>query len=266
MKKMTNADWQRAYEPLPDMLESRVQYTLSHLEGEKHVRKFSMRTAVLVLALLLALGGVAYAIIHSQTAEFFGEFYGEERKEEMLAGDLAQIGQSYQLGDVNYTIEDAIYKSVGTQKGMYGVIRIKPVEGSGAILLPSDYSVNDPAGYVLHMGNDEAIPDDAPSYAELAGQTGGKILHCRASVQRIVVGGEEHQSDFGEVWVAQPDGSMLGSFEILGDYERSDSYEITFGLSNWEVTTEGEWLREEPNNTWLKEAWTLTVTPERTGE
>lgn len=41
---------------------------------------------------------------------------------------------------------------------------------------------------------------------------------------------------------------------------------MILSIANWEVTPEGEWLREDPDNTWLKDEWVVTVTPEMKGE
>ena len=48
--------------------------------------------------------------------------------------------------------------------------------------------------------------------------------------------------------------------------ERADSYDVSLYIANWEVNQYGEWLREEPNNTWLRYDWVVTVTPEIKGE
>lgn len=39
-------------------------------------------------------------------------------------------------------------------------------------------------------------------------------------------------------------------------------YTIKMRINNWEITRDGQWLREEPNNTWLKQDWVLTVKPD----
>ena len=73
--------------------------------------------------------------------------------------------------------------------------------------------------------------------------------------------------DIGEVCVAQPDGSILGGLEMSTEsMERSSQYTLELRVSNWEITPEGEWLREEPENTWLKENWTVAFTPTVKGE
>ena len=69
--------------------------------------------------------------------------------------------------------------------------------------------------------------------------------------------------------IPQPDGTIRFYFEFAGregGIERAESYDVILSIANWEVTPEGEWLREAPDNTWLKDEWVVTVTPEMKGE
>ncbi|MEA5015663.1 MAG: hypothetical protein VB099_13990 [Candidatus Limiplasma sp.] len=271
---MKREDWQKAYEPLPEALACRVSSTLARLDKEEMpVRRISLRTAVIALAIVLALGGVAYAVIASQTADLFGWFYGEETKERLLAGDIAPSGESTVLGDVIYTLDDVIYKD-----GMiYGTGTIRPKEGANIVLIPEDYSVNEPAGYVLHYGSEE-IPEDAPSYAELAAQRNAKIILAKCVANGVLnEDGSLNASEIGYTQMARQDGSIRFSLEFEGGavqegvlkaqgIDRQESYRLSLRIANWEVTPEGDWLREDPENTWLKTDWTVTVTPAQKGE
>jgi hypothetical protein len=264
---MSQIKWTSAYEPIPQALESRVRYTLAHLDDAPvALRKRPLRTAAIVLALLLALGGVAYAMYESITANLFGWFYGDPWKEELQNGDVAPMGQSTRLGDVTYTLEEMVYKTEGGYQGLYGVVRIAPAEGANVVLMPDDLSVNDPAGVLLHYGDTgQTIQRDAPSYAELAAQRGAKLLVARAAVNSIAVNGVAYCDCFGESWLPQADGTLLGTIEISDDLPRADRYELNLWVSNWETTPDGIWLRDDPDSTWLQEDWVVTVTPERKG-
>jgi len=265
---MRQTHWARAYEPIPQALEYRVKHTLAHLDDvPKATRKLSLRTALLALAMLLALCGVAYAIFESITADIFGWSYGGKWKEELQQGDFATMGQSHALGEVTYTIEEMVYKTEGKYQGLYGVVRIAPTEGANIVIMPDDLSVNDPAGYLLHYANaDQPIRDDDPSYAVLAAQRGAKLLVVRAAVNSITVGGVAYCDCFGESWLPQADGTLLGTVEISDDLPRANSYELNLWVSNWETTPDGIWLREEPGSTWLREDWVVTVSPKAKGE
>lgn len=265
---MSQINWASAYEPIPQALEYRVEHTLEHLDiAPKITRKLSLRTTVIALALLLALCGVAYAVYESITADVFGWSYGGNWKEELQNGDFAPMGQSYQLGDVTYTIEEMVYKTEGEFQGLYGVVSIAPSEGANVIIMPDDLSVNDPAGYLLHYANaDQTISDDDPSYAELAAQRGAKLLVVRAAVNSITIDGVEYCNCFGESWLPQADGTLLGTIEISDDLPRADSYVLNLWVSNWETTPDDIWLREKPDSTWMKYDWVVTVSPKTKGE
>lgn len=260
---MKREDWRRAYEPLPEALESRVSSTLASLEEEKTVHKLSLRTALIALALILALCGAAYAVYESVTADLFGWFYGGSWKEEMQNGDIAPMGQSYQMGDARYTLEEMVYKSEGDLQGLYGVVRIAPAEGTNVLLLPEDISVNDPAGYILHyQGTGRTVEADAPSYAELAQQRGAKLLVTGLGVNSLNVNGEDRLGgSYGLSGLPQEDGSILMTLEIAGSVPRSDHYTLALELYSWQVTPEGIPLRDEPDSTWLEADWTVEVTP-----
>ena len=69
--------------------------------------------------------------------------------------------------------------------------------------------------------------------------------------------------------IPQPDGTIRFYFEFAGregGIERAESYDVILSIANWEDTPAGEWLREDPDNTWLKDEWVVTVTPEMKGE
>ena len=261
---MTREDWQNAYEPVPAALEIRVESVLRRLPEKQTAAKRPLRTAVLVMAIVLALGGVAYAVYESITANLFGWFYGGDWKNEMQSGDIAQGGQSYRVDDVTYTIEEFVYKTVGEQPGLYGVVRVAPAEGANIVLLPEDISVDDPAGFLLHYAQtDQTIEDSDPSYAELAAQAGAKLITARVNVNAVLVDGVDHLGGcYGESWLPQKDGTALCIIEMTDGVPRADSYALALQLSCWEVTQDGQWLRDEKDGTWQKAEWNVTVTPE----
>lgn len=263
---MKQIDWQKAYNPSPLKLDCRVRGTLSQLEGITQRKKAPLRILVISAAVLLALGGTAYALFQSQTAELFGWFYGDNKKEELLAGDVAPVSQSYRLGDVIYTFDDAIYQD-GT---VYGSGTIRAAAEANVVLIAEDYGVNEPAGYTLHYDEYETIPDDAPSYTELAQQTGAKIVLAKCVANGVVnANGTLNADSIGYSQIPQADGSIKFIFEFDGGspndrtmtITRADSYDVSLHIANWEVNEYGEWLREELDDTWLKYDWVVTVTP-----
>lgn len=252
---MKRLDWKSAYEPIPAALESRVRVTLAGLEESKaRGARLPLRTVVAAVVLVLTLGGVSYAVLGHRTADLFGWFYGGNWQKELENGAYAPAGQRFELGDVAYTIEEMVYKTEGKYQGLYGVVRITPVEGSNIVLLPEDLSEDDPAGYLLHYGDvGDTIPDDAPSYAELARERGASLLRVRAAVDSLAWNGQTYKGSVGENWLPQKDGSILGTLEIADDLPYADSYELELHIA----------IREASQDEWQSETWHVTLTPEK---
>ena len=156
---MKRSEWQRAYDPDPVRLEARVRHTLANLDAAPAARPRALRTALIAALVLALLGGIALAVYESRTADLAGWFGGEERKDELLSGDIAPSGESTRLGDVIYTLDDVIYKD-GT---IYGSGVIRAAEGANIVLIDENSGIHEPAGYPLHYGKDYTVPDDAPS-------------------------------------------------------------------------------------------------------
>ena len=267
---MKRNQWSKVYEPIPEALDQRLANIFSTLREEEPpvrvARRLPFRTAAIVVAIMVALGGVAYALITSKTADIFGWFSGEHEKERLLGGDIAITEQSYTLGDVVYTIEEVIYEG-----GMlYGTGVMKPREGANVILMASDHYVFEPAGYILHVGDKETVPEDAPTYRELAEERDAKIIMPVCYVQGFVdEQGELSSSEVGFLILPSPDGTIRFTFEFHGFHgkvPRDDTYTIRFNSASWEVDRDNNHLREEPQNTFVSAEWDVTVKPEMKGE
>lgn len=252
---MKHLNWKDAYEPVPAALDTRVRAVLTGLEeSEARRARVPLRTAAALLALAMALGGVSYAVIGHRTAGLFGWFYGGNWQEELENGAYAPAGQQAVLGDVSFTMEEMVYKTDGKMQGLYGVVRIAPMEGKNVVLLPEDLSEDDPAGYLLHYGDvGETIPLDAPSYAELAQERGASLLTARAAVDSLAWGDRIYEGSVGESWLPQKDGSILGTIEIADDLPYADSYELKLYIA----------IREASQDEWQSKTWQVTLTPEK---
>lgn len=251
--------WRQAYEPLPKGLHQAVCYTLNNLE-EKKMKKASVRAIAIALALVLAVCGTAVALIESKTADIFGWLYGDEYKQALLAGDVAVSGESVTLGDIIYTVDDVIYEN-GT---LYGTATIKAKEDANIVLIAPDYSVNDPAGYLVYYGEDEEIPADAKSYQERAYETAARVMCVNLVPNGVLADGELTCTEsIGCSFLPQTDGTIVVCFEISneeGNLARRESYELSLYIYNYEVDDTD---CAAPRETWeVNEAWTLAVKPE----
>ncbi len=249
----------RAFADTPPEFDDALRSTLNRLQSEKEEktvkRKLGMAPVLaLVIVMVLAVVAVA-AALYPQTVERFRENYGED----YLKGDeTAQVNASCTLGDVVYTLTDVVW-----ERGvLFGTVVMAPREDANIVLIPEDYEVNDAAGYAVH--DKEEAPEGAPSYQELARERGARLVLAKCVPDGYVVGGNVMSGDVGYFATPMHDGSIVTSFELYGwngSIEHAESYVLQLNPHNWEVTPEGEWLRGEPDNTWLKDTWQVEVFP-----
>lgn len=258
---MNPNDLKRMYGSTPERFQRRIhQALLTQPEAKPIPARSTWRTA-LITALVLALTiAVAAAAFTSKVADVYGWSYGENKRDELLAGKIAQEACSVQVGDAIYTLEEVTY----IDDGLYGVGSIRPAH-EGIILMAEDYQVTDAAGYSLYYSDSVDPPADAPSYADLASSRHAKILmvHCLPEAIGVDGGTMITPPTFGYFAIPQMDGSILFGFEIPTGAAVEDGAEYTISLwaSNWEITPEGEWLRDEPNDTYTGDTWDAVVYP-----
>ena len=258
---MNRNDLKRMYGSTPQSFQNRIEQTLAHARVQESRTRRPVWRVVLVTALVLALSlGTCLALFHSQVAEYFGWFYGDDLQQELLTGNIAWQEQSVQIGDVIYTLQEVTY----IDNGLYGVGRISPAN-ENVVLLAEDYSVTDAAGYALFYGPESRAPEGTPTYAEVAEQKNAKIVQVTTVPEAVGVDGGTvlPLGTAGYSLLPQQDGSVTFAFEIATGVavEEGSEYVIRMWSSNWEVTQEGEWLREEPNDTYLGENWDAVVYP-----
>ena len=258
MDELNRENLLRAFKSTPPAFEAGIDRTLRRLTSEKEepiVRKKLAFAPALVLALALLASVAVAATLYPKTIERIRSFYGEDHASQIEQyGEIAELGETFTLGEVKYTITDAVWSS-GV---LYGTIVMEPVEGADILLIAEDMEVEGPVGY--NPGYGESAPEGTPSFAETATETGARIVLAKCVPDGIVVGGEVRADTVGYSDMVTTENTVLSTFEVYGA-QKDDSYVLRLYTSNWEITPEGEWLREEPNNTWKRENWDVTVTP-----
>jgi len=255
---MNQNDLKTMFGSTPQSFSGRIQRTLDNAESlvVKPVLRVALATA-LIMTLVLSAG---IAMFHSQVAEYFGRAYGDDMHKELLEGNIAQEEHSVQIGDVIYTLQEVVY----IDNGLYGVGRITPADDS-VVLMAEDYQVTDAAGYGLYYGPDSHAPEGTPTYADLAKQKNAKIVHVSTVPEAVGVDGGTvlPLSTVGYSLMPPQDGSVQFVFEIATGVavEEGSEYVIRLWSSNFEVTAAGEWLCEEPNDTYLGQYWDAVVYP-----
>lgn len=263
---MNRDDLKRMYGSTPESFQHRVAQTLANdrvAQTTGGAGRRSWRMALLVALIVALLASAAVAAFSSQLADYFGWFYGEDKREEMLAGKIAQEPQSITMGGATYTLDEVIY----SDDGLYCLGRITPAAGENVVLMAEDYQVTDAAGYSLYYGEDSRAPEGAPTYAELATEKGAKILLAKAIGEAVGVDGGDvvELGSAGYSMMPQPDGSIQFHCELPTGTAvvEGDEYVIRFWISSWEVLPDGTWLRDDPDlpETYQGQEWEVTVLP-----
>lgn len=239
------------FPPPSPAYEESVQHTLQRLQSGKEIPVMKKKLSLgLVLVLILSL---LVAAILSPTADIFGLLYGKEKHQALLKGDIATLGDSHPFDDLDIVLEEAVYQSEGDMQGLYGTGLIKPREGANVVLMAEDYSINDPAGYPVHYGLDLQIPEDAPTYADLAAQKKAQLLSVRVLPDSVSIGGLEQQTDAGSSLMPQQDGSVRFAFEM--QIPRAAAYNLKLHAGYMPLDSQGR-----PGD-YVGNEWTVEVKP-----
>lgn len=247
-------DFRHMYGSTPESFSLRIRNTLAKAEAERPAAPRRMRL-VLATALILALSAAAaVAAFHSQAADYFGLHYGENLKEEMLAGQIAVEPQTHRVGDVFYTLEEVVH----IDNGLYGLGHITPAEAD-VLLMAEDYQLSDAAGYGLYYGEESRAPEGAPTYAQLAQEKNARVVQVKTVPEAVGVDGGVMLplGNVGYSLEPQKDGSVRFAFEIPTGVavEEGQTYTIRMWSANWEA--EGD-----PDATHQGESWEATVHPQ----
>lgn len=247
------------YGTTPDSFKNCVVFALKKTEEQPMKRKLAVRTVLIAAAVLLLLMAAAYAAFSSQVAEFFGRQYGSDMQDWLEKGDVATTNQSFTLDGIIFTLEEVVYRD----NGLYGVGTICPEEGSNAVILPEDHAPGDAYGYDVHGagGKPEEAPADAPTFAEMAQEKGGKLWMVRTLPEQVSVDGGTMLSPgtIGYAQIPQRDGSIRFAFELSDSYavEAGDTYTIHMLASVCEMTMEGKLLEDTRHG----ENWVVEMKP-----
>ena len=271
-------DPNKVYGDVPQSFSHRVEYTLRRCEKEEtHPMKRKPIVAILITVLALALATTAVAAALSRTTEFFVFEYGERYRETMESGVVAPVDQSTTLNGVIFTLHDAVITPGQTTYladvgevdppvdtiDFYATGVIAPAEGENIILLADEYAVTDQAGYALYYPNWPQAPEGAPTYAELAKETGATIRMVRCIANGIIneETGEVYPNTIGSVHIPLQDGAVQFGIEIPGEnvYPQQDSYRLSIWLCTEDVDLEGNPIEGTRQST----DWIVTLVPEK---
>ncbi len=254
-----NIDFKKTYGDMPQSFSNRVQNSLENLDKKPVLQRLRWTTAA-ALALLVLSVSMGIAAILSPTANIFGWLYGREMTKNLQEGEIASSGQSYVMGDVEFTLDDVIRKN----GSIYSSGRIRKLDTSNIVLIAEYVSIHEPAGYTLHYGRDTAIDPDAKSYQELAVEKNAKIIQAACVAEGLVLpdGSVAMADSIGFDMIPQADGSIrfLADFEETAAIQSGESYTLRLHVSTVEIATDGEVLHD---SSYQSEYWDVQLHPNK---
>ena len=251
MKRMADIPFKKTFGDVPESFQARVQYTLHRRKEEKYMKRKALRTVWIAAFMTVVVCGALAAAL-SPTAGIFGWFYGADKQQELLSGSIAPSGESTQVGDVIYTIDDVILSN-GV---IYGSGTMKAAAGAPIVLIPEDYKPSDPAGYDTLYGG-ASVPAGAPTYADKASAIGATIRMTRCLPDGVLnPDGSLASATIGYADFPREDGTVAFMFEFKSD-DAKPEHTLQMYCANWEITPAGEYLPE----TRQAQTWIVTVTP-----
>ena len=168
---MNKQEWQSAFGEPSAFFHEGFFRTLDRLKEEKQVKKMSVRTALIALALTLALTCAAYAAVSQW---MIGDYFGKrgpgsvpEGFESGYQGDYTQ-----EIGDVRFHIRDA-YVSGNVLTAMVEVSR---TDGKPALFLTDSVEEEDLIVYYDQILTQD--PEDHRTIAEYAKENGLPLYHA----------------------------------------------------------------------------------------
>ena len=225
-----------------------TQRVLANAKGEEPVKRKISLALVLGIVGIIAVMGTTYALFSSKVAEFFDRHWGHDYGDWLQGGKIAQIGDTFTLGDVNFTLDEVIYRD----RRLYAV---------GTARVMNDKDVLVPMDVVDGWELEEVMQgDEAQSLIRQAKETGGRMLCIDCAPERIGVdnGSMVNAGDVGMYNLRNEDGSITFSFET-GGYALEDGttyqMELSIDVDEW---TEAGRAENDPVD---YQTWTVSFQP-----
>ncbi len=248
---MNGQEYKNAFGKAPESFKNRVAYTLTHMEEERKVKKFSLRLVLIAGIVLILMAGVVYAASTEwRLFNFFSGMYGRTPGDELQkAIEGNNIARSYETEKLTVDLTEAIADG----KYMYLTAVIKPKPGQKLLLLPMDAMPDDSVAMWTGRPGVVSKPEDKNrTFLQLAKEEGKKLVAVNLWYQSGDISND--LADF----IQLPDGGV--SF-VVGGTMVTDASKLPVSLimTEQELTEEGEYLAD----TQTKEtfAFDLAVTP-----
>jgi len=243
---------QDAYGAAPERFKASISSALRQIEEEKPVKRPNVRLAIcVVLALLIAAGGVYAAANDWKLFDFYTKRYGVDVSEGAQdALKQNEMGQRIEAGDVIFTVQEA----VADGRYLYLTAKAEPKVASSAYLMGLGDS---PADWMAIDGNYDT--ENGRSYQRAAREDQKRLIRAELGTNVI---GHENGGGMGDT-VTLADGSLriIMAMELpTAPEETAIEVELTAYALEWMLAGEDE---DVSAGELQKEAirFTLPVTP-----
>ena len=248
---MNGQEYKNAFGKAPESFKSRVTFTLSRVEEERKMKKFSARLVLIAGILLILMAGVVYAASTEwKLLDFFSGMYG------LTPGDGLQktldennIQQSFDAGKYVVTLQEAIADG----KYVYVTAGVHAKDGQPIILLPLDAAPDDPIALWAGRTDGGSKEDkEQRTFLQKAKEEGKRLAAVNLWYQCGAASND--LADFNLL----PDGSV--TFVLGGDLVTGEkSLPVDLTLSIRELTAEGEYQEDQKDREIFR--FDLPVTP-----
>lgn len=145
----TKQDWQAALGTPSAAFDAKFQQTLNQLEEQK-MKRFTLRTGILVFALMLALAATALALTGAwDVGGYLSGRYHKDVPQEFTSGYDGAHTQN--AGGVTFAIRDAYIEN----GALTAIVTARAEDGAGALFLCGDISQNDTVDNLFIDGRED---------------------------------------------------------------------------------------------------------------
>jgi ABC-type glycerol-3-phosphate transport system substrate-binding protein len=232
---------------LTEHMKNRLRETIANPAAGKKIKRFTARTVLTAVLIVLLLSAVAYAAATNPTIlEIYTSWFGEDSDAvKTLNGQTVQTPElSFELNDIVIRVTQAIYDG----NTLYTTGTVSAKETSNVVIMADGYVPKDPANADFHRSKEDF--SKAPTYKEAAEQNGAKLL--RTGVWVEAEGGD---GSYMIENIPLADGTYSFVSEFPGVKVTGDKINCTITALQHEVTGDGI---EIPDTRVLKD-WTFTV-------
>lgn len=163
-------DWRAAFGQPSASFDARIRQTLEHLEEERPVKKFTLRTVLIAAVLLLAVIGTVYAAAGGwNIGDYLERVYGGNNEVNVPKDFASGFDQTLtqRVGDVVFTVRDAYVDDTHLQ----AIVTFARTDGKPALFLAAMLSPEDMMENLLCDGRKDgrtigeyAADNDLPIY------------------------------------------------------------------------------------------------------